>query len=44
MKKLFLALGLLVMSATSGVAGPQDSPYLCNVVDSQHSADSRICN
>ena len=43
MKTLFLALTLVAMSAVSSMAGPQDSPYLCNVVNSQQLADSRIC-
>jgi len=44
MKTLLLAFGLVLMSAVSSMAGPQDSPYLCNVVDSQQLADSRICS
>jgi hypothetical protein len=44
MKKLLLAFGFVVMSAVSSMAGPQDSPYLCNVADSQHLADVRICS
>jgi hypothetical protein len=43
MKTLIIALGLVIMSAATSMAGPQDSPYLCNVVDSQQSLDSRIC-
>jgi hypothetical protein len=37
-------LALVAMSAVSSMAGPQDSPYLCNVVASQQLADSRICS
>jgi hypothetical protein len=44
MKTLLLAFGLIVMSAVSSMAGPQDSPYLCNVVDSHQSLDNRICS
>jgi len=44
MKTLFLALGLVVISAVSSMAGPQNSPYLCNVADSTHLADTRICD
>ena len=44
MKTLFLALGLVVMSAVSSMAGLHDSPYLYNVIDSQLSAENRICS
>jgi len=44
MKTLILASLLVAMSAVSSMAGPQDSPYLCNVVDGQQLAESRICN
>jgi hypothetical protein len=44
MKTLLLALSLVVMSATSSMAGPQNSPYLCNEADAQQLVDSQICS
>jgi hypothetical protein len=44
MKTLLLAFGLVLMSAGSSMAGPQGSAYLCNVVDGQQLADTRICS
>jgi hypothetical protein len=43
MKTLLLALGLVVMSAASSMAGPHESTYYCNAVEALQLQDNEIC-
>jgi hypothetical protein len=43
MKTLLLALGLVVMSAASSMAGPHDAPYYCNAVGALQLEENQIC-